>query len=398
MQANKMDLDRTFKFLTSTNQNNSNKSLINGFKVNQAKDDASGQSVSDYQIKSIKELNKGGELLSSQEMINYVNQLKHDRDELLNKVDMSSQQNEVKSRMEEKISLNETMIILQDEVGKSLENMNNTSDYIRQDLTNISITNMTNENNLEISQSTLPSDLESLSNPDSYSNDNSILLSNNNKNVTIQTIYDGPIIKTQTASDTLKKIEEENDFNEDQCNKLEENVSEILGINKDDLDKIELIKRVEKTQNDSNKFTSVSEFMSNSEDKKILSSQAIIINQMGGSQSSKPSIIDIKKTDYQTIATNFSSGTPVTDLLKEIKPKRQFNFLSKREIKVLASYLRYNPDEFKFAALKLRLKHHRTTDFAPVYKNGIFIRFAKWEEKLQKDEYFATKKVKVLII
>ena len=393
-----MQVNKTLKALNVAKQNKFNQNLVNGLKINQAKDDASGQSVSDYQIKSIKELDKGGELLSSEEMVNYVNQLKHDRHELLDKVDMTSQENEVKSRMEERISLNETMIILQDEIGKSLENMNNVSDYIRQDLTNISITNMTNENNLEISQSTLPSDLESLSNPDSYSNDNSILLSDNNKNVTIQTKYDGPIIKTQTASDTLKKIEEENDFNEDQCNKLEENVSEILGINKDDLDKIELIKRVEQTQNDSNKFISVSEFISNSEDKKILSSQAIIINQMGGNQSSNPSIIDIKKTDYQTIATNFSSGTSVNDLLKEIKPKRKFNFLSKREIKILASYLKYKPDEFNFVAIKLRLKHHRTTDFAPVYKNGVFIRFAKWEDKLQKDEYFATKKVKVLII
>ena len=74
------------------------------------------------------------------------------------------------------------------------------------------------------------------------------------------------------------------------------------------------------------------------------------------------------------------------------------SFCTKRELRALASYLKYNKEEFNSAALKLRIKHHRVTNYAPVYKNGIYVRFAKRTDKLEKGEKFLTKKVKLIII
>ena len=150
---------------------------------------------------------------------------------------------------------------------------------------------------------------------------------------------------------------------------------------------IKIIDKVETSTSDTDKFYSYNEL--NNEDKDIYSSNVILL------QTNQQSKVEISKLTNQLVKTNYS-GQSVSDLL-QIKPKRKMSFCSKRELKVLASYLRYKKDEFNSVALKLRIKHHRVTDFAPVYKNGIYVRFARRSDKLEKGERFMTKKINLVV-
>lgn len=374
--------------------------IQNGLKIDHALDTAAGDDISSKQKLMVKDLSSNVENLLdinnylehrdvSNEIINETlnkmnNNYKVNKDQALNTDEDNSQLTiEMNNFVDEINEKDEKVIILSENSKKISDNT-----YVKEIDQDIQIKKLTNDSIVTINVSTIPSNLESVEDDSCYSKKVTQLLSDNVIQKELKLNSDGPKIITKSALDITEKIEKENNFDEGQSKQFEEAVSKVLGVTTDELDDVKVIDKVEDSSSDTNKFYSYNEL--NNEDKEILSSNAIIL------ETNQPTTIEINKTTNQLVKTNFS-GQSVTSLLS-IKPTRRMSFCTKRELRALASYLKYNKEEFNSAALKLRIKHHRVTNYAPVYKNGIYVRFAKRSDKLEKGEKFLTKKVKLIII
>lgn len=381
------------------------KKVTNPFVVNSSSTSASGLAISEKMRNAIKALDNVNNSNDGQEMIDNAEESNKEILEALNKmidkVETNDDQNIIKNDDRESLAIEmeklsdeieriektcefNTVVLLKD--NTKLEQDSN--DYVKVEDTEITITAIDSPNGtIKVGESTIPSNLENLSNPSAYSIIQQIQLNNNIINVSDTANYNGPTIVTESANETIEKMVIKYNFNDDEINLLKSKIKEILGFN--DLNDIDLIKKVETSNTDCNKFRSYNEL---NQDKQIYSSKVLLLKNY----SNEKVRIQISKLTKNLIKTN-NVKVKQLDNLQEFKPKRKLMFLSKREINILASYLKYNKNDFENIALKLRIKHHRITDFAPIYKNGIYVRFAKWNEKLGKDEYFATKPLKVII-
>lgn len=373
--------------------------LQNGYKINHANDVVIGEGIADKYKESMKSLNtnsientEGINMINTGNNVDSINDIKNTLSKMQSLSSLNKDQalNTDEDRSQTTIEMNnlvdevdEKVIILSQNSKKLSENT-----YVKEIDQDIEIKKLTNDSIVTINVSTIPSNLESVEDDTCYSKKVTQLLSDNVIKKELKLNSDGPKIITKSALDITEKIEKENNFDEGQSKQFEEAVSKVLGVTTDELDDVKVIDKVEDSSNDTNKFYSYNEL--NNEDKEILSSNAIIL------ETTQPTTIEINKVTNQLVKTNFS-GQSVTSLLS-IKPTRRMSFCTKRELRALASYLKYNKEEFNSAALKLRIKHHRVTNYAPVYKNGIYVRFAKRTDKLEKGEKFLTKKVKLIII
>lgn len=392
-------------------------SKLLGLKINKASTSASGISVSDKMKNAIKALDAANESNNEQKMIKMmemINNAEQSHEEILNMLDRmndlaeSSKKNDDQKTLtnEERESLNIEMESVSDEVERVSKKSEfntlilfkdntkieeNSNDYVKVEDTEVTITAIDSPNGtIKVGESTIPSNLENVSNPSAYSIIQQMQINRNLNNVASELNYNGPTIVTEPANETLEKMIIKYNFNDDEINLLKLKVKEILGNN--DLNGTDLPKKVETSCTDCSKFRSYNEL---NQDKQFFSSKVLLLENL-----SKENVrIQVSKLTKSLIKTNDVKVKPlVKDLdLEEFKPKRKLMFLSKREINILANSLKYNKQDFENIALKLRIKHHRITDFAPVYKNGIYVRFAKWNEKLANDEYFATKPLKVII-
>lgn len=382
--------------MTLLNRNLTLPTNINGLKINSVNTEATGNSIGQERIDQMKQNLLSNSVVSPSSMntanitnmseqttnaLNEINTLSLNRDQ---NIITNEQRQELELEMENLQNEVENMTVI---IFKKSDEIKDENTYVKDMGSEITVKKMSSDSILKLSKSTIPSNLETIEDDSSYSTKVQELLTDNKIESKINIQSDGPLVITKSALDITEKIEKENNFNEQESREFEEAVSNILGVQSDELDDVKIIDKVETSNSDTDKFYSYNEL--NNEDKDIYSSNVILL------QTNQQSKVEISKLTNQLVKTNYS-GQSVSDLL-QIKPKRKMSFCSKRELKVLASYLRYKKDEFNSVALKLRIKHHRVTDFAPVYKNGIYVRFARRSDKLEKGERFMTKKVNLIV-
>lgn len=382
--------------MTLLNRNLTLPTNLNGLKINSVNTEATGNSIGQERIDQMKQnllsnsvvspssMNTANITSMSEQTTNALNEinnlsLNHDQNIITNE-----QRQELELEMENLQNEVESMTVI---IFKKSDEIKDENTYVKDMGSEITINKMSNDSILKIGTSTIPSNLETIEDESSYSTKVQQLLTDNKMSEKLSIKSDGPLVITKSALDITEKIEKENNFNEQESRQFEDAVSQILGVQSDELDDVKIIDKVETSNSDTDKFYSYNEL--NNEDKDIYSSNVILL------QTNDKAKVEISKLTEQLVKTNYTTQS-VADIL-QIKPKRRMSFCSKREFKVLASYLKYKKDEFDSVALKLRIKHHKVTDFAPVYKNGIYVRFARRSDKLEKGERFMTKRINLVV-